>query len=70
MLPATVVYVYTGWAGGEALAGEGTMTETLVRVVLVLSALGALAVLPRLVVRLSRARTKGRSGVRRRGDGA
>src|SRR3984893_4507992 len=50
MLPATAVYVYTGWAGGEALAGGGTMHETLARVALALSALGALAVLPRLVV--------------------
>ena len=58
MLPATVVYVYTGWAGGEALAGEGTMTETLVRVVLALSALGALAVLPRFVVRLTKRRRR------------
>lgn len=23
MLPATALYVYAGWAGGEALAGEG-----------------------------------------------
>ena len=58
MLPATTVYVYTGWAGGEALAGEGTMNETLARVALALSALGALAVLPRLVVRLARRRRK------------
>ena len=58
MLPATTVYVYTGWAGGEALVGEGTMNETLARVALALSALGALAVLPRLVVRLARRRRK------------
>ena len=34
------------------------MTETLVRVVLALSALGALAVLPRFVVRLTKRRRK------------
>jgi uncharacterized membrane protein YdjX (TVP38/TMEM64 family) len=56
MLPATAVYVYAGWAGGEALVGEGTLSQTLVRVLVALSALGALAVLPRLVVRLTRRR--------------
>src|SRR5439155_1497800 len=48
MLPATTVYVYTGWAGGEALAGEGTMSETLARVALGLAVLVALAASLRL----------------------
>src|SRR5258705_5479040 len=28
MAPATAVYVYAGWAGGEALTGEGTLSAT------------------------------------------
>src|SRR5260370_31445808 len=35
MLPATMVYVYTGWAGGEALAGGGAVNEKVTRVGLV-----------------------------------
>ena len=58
MAPATAVYVYAGWAGGEALTGEGTLSETAWRVFFALSALGCLAVLPRLVVRFSRNRRK------------
>lgn len=56
MAPATVVYVYAGWAGGEALAGEGTISQTLVRVLVALSALGVLAVLPQLAVRFAKRR--------------
>src|SRR6266567_4858160 len=56
MLPATVVYVYAGWAGGEAIAGEGTLSQTLVRVLIALSALGMLAVLPQLAVRFAKRR--------------
>ena len=58
MAPATAVYVYAGWAGGEALTGEGTISETAWRVFVALTALGCLAVLPRLVVRFSRSRRK------------
>lgn len=58
MAPATAVYVYAGWAGGEALTGAGTLSETAWRVFLALTALGCLAVLPRLVVRFSRKRRK------------
>jgi uncharacterized membrane protein YdjX (TVP38/TMEM64 family) len=58
MAPATAVYVYAGWAGGEALTGEGTVSETAWRVFFALTALGCLAVLPRLVVRFSRNRRK------------
>jgi uncharacterized membrane protein YdjX (TVP38/TMEM64 family) len=56
MAPATVVYVYAGWAGGEAIAGEGTLSQTLVRVLIALSALGVLAVLPQLAVRFAKNR--------------
>jgi len=56
MAPATVVYVYAGWAGGEAIAGEGTLSQTLVRVLIALSALGMLAVLPQLAVRFAKRR--------------
>jgi uncharacterized membrane protein YdjX (TVP38/TMEM64 family) len=56
MAPATVVYVYAGWAGGEALAGEGTISQTLVRVLVALSALGMLAILPQLAVRFAKSR--------------
>jgi uncharacterized membrane protein YdjX (TVP38/TMEM64 family) len=58
MAPATAVYVYAGWAGGEALAGQGTLSETAWRVLVALTALGFLAVLPRLVVRFARNRRK------------
>jgi uncharacterized membrane protein YdjX (TVP38/TMEM64 family) len=61
MAPATAVYVYAGWAGGEALTGQGTVSETAWRVLIALAALACLAVLPRLVVRLSR----NRRGLRR-----
>jgi uncharacterized membrane protein YdjX (TVP38/TMEM64 family) len=56
MAPATVVYVYAGWAGGEAIGGEGTISQTLVRVLVALSALGMLAVLPQLAVRFAKRR--------------
>ena len=56
MGPAAAVYVYAGWAGGEAIAGEGTLSQTLVRVLVALTALGMLAVLPRLVVRFTKSR--------------
>jgi len=56
MAPATVVYVYAGWAGGEAIACEGTLSQTLVRVLIALSALGMLAVLPQLAVRFAKRR--------------
>jgi len=56
MAPSTAVYVYAGWAGGEALAGKGTVSETMWPVLVALVALGCLAALPRVVVRLSRRR--------------
>ena len=56
MAPATVVYVYAGWAGGEAIAGEGTISQTLVRVLIALTALGMLAVLPQLAARFAKSR--------------
>src|SRR5713101_2322540 len=56
MAPAAAVYVYAGWAGGEAIAGEGTLSQTLVRVLIALSALGMLAVLPQLAVRFAKRR--------------
>ena len=56
MAPATVVYVYAGWAGGEAIAGEGTLSQTAIRVLVALTALGVLAVLPQLAVRFARNR--------------
>ena len=58
MAPATAVYVYAGWAGGEALTGEGTLSETAWRAFIALTALGCLAILPRLVVRFSRNRRR------------
>jgi uncharacterized membrane protein YdjX (TVP38/TMEM64 family) len=58
MAPATAVYVYAGWAGGEALAGEGPLGEMAWRVGIALAALACLAVLPRLVVRFTRNRRK------------
>ena len=56
MAPAAVVYVYAGWAGGEAIAGEGTISQTLVRVLVALTALGMLAVVPQLAVRFAKSR--------------
>src|SRR5713101_2899343 len=56
MAPAAAVYVYAGWAGGEAIAGEGTISQTLVRVLVALSALGMLAILPRVAVRFAKSR--------------
>jgi len=61
MAPAAAVYVYAGWAGGEAIAGEGTLSQTLVRVLVALTALGMLAVLPQLAVRFAKSRRKIRS---------
>ena len=58
MAPATAVYVYAGWAGGEAIAGEGTISQTLLRVLVALTALGMLAVVPPLAVRFARSRRK------------
>lgn len=58
MAPAAAVYVYAGWAGGEAMAGEGTISQTLVRVLVALTALGMLAVLPQLAVRFAKSRRK------------
>jgi len=56
MAPSTAVYVYAGWAGGEALAGKGTVSETMWPVLVALVALGCLAALPRVVVRLTKRR--------------
>ena len=56
MAPATAVYVYAGWAGGEALTGEGPLGETAWSVGIALTALACLAMLPRLVVRFARNR--------------
>jgi len=53
MAPATAVYVYAGWAGGLALAGEGTLSDTAWRALVALTALAFLALLPKLVVRLA-----------------
>ena len=61
MAPAAAVYVYAGWAGGEAIAGDGTISQTLVRALVALTALGMLAVLPKLVARVA----KGRRSLRR-----
>lgn len=61
MAPAAAVYVYAGWAGGEAVAGEGTISQTLLRVLVALTALGMLAVLPRLAVRFAKGRRRLRS---------
>jgi len=58
MAPSTAVFVYAGWAGGEALAGKGALSETVQHVVVALAALGCLAMLPRVVVRLSRRRRR------------
>ena len=58
MAPAAAVYVYAGWAGGEAIAGEGTISQTLTRVLVALMALGVLALVPRLAVRFARSRRK------------
>ena len=58
MAPATAVYVYAGWAGGEAIAGEGTIRQTLARVLVALTALGMLAILPRLAMHFARSRRK------------
>jgi uncharacterized membrane protein YdjX (TVP38/TMEM64 family) len=58
MAPSTAVYVYAGWAGGEALAGQEALSKTAWQVFVALTALGCLAVLPRLVVRVARNRRK------------
>jgi len=58
MAPAAAVYVYAGWAGGEAIAGEGTISQTLVRVLVALTALGMLAVVPKLAARVAKGRRK------------
>lgn len=58
MAPATAVYVYAGWAGGEAIAGEGTISQTLVRVLVALTALGMLAVVPQIAARFAKSRRK------------
>ena len=58
MAPATAAYVYAGWAGGEALAGQEALSKTAWQVFIALTALALLAVLPRLVVRLARNRRK------------
>ena len=51
MLPATVAYVYSGWVGGEALAGEGTLGEAAPHIVAAFAGLGVLAAIPRLIQR-------------------
>src|SRR5262249_215464 len=60
MAPPTAVYVYARWAGGGGggggVGGEGVLGETAWRVGIALTALGCLAVLPRLVVRFARNR--------------
>lgn len=61
MAPAAAVYVYAGWAGGEAIAGEGTISQTLARALVALTALGMLAVLPQLAARFAKSRRKLRS---------
>jgi len=58
MAPGTAVYVYAGWAGGEALGGQEALSKTAWQVFVALTALALLAVLPRLVVRLARNRRK------------
>jgi uncharacterized membrane protein YdjX (TVP38/TMEM64 family) len=49
MLPATVAYVYSGWVGGEALAGEETLLEAAPHIVVAFAGLGLLAAIPRIV---------------------
>ena len=51
MLPATVAYVYSGWVGGEALAGEGTLGDAAPHIVAAFAGLGILAAIPRLIQR-------------------
>jgi uncharacterized membrane protein YdjX (TVP38/TMEM64 family) len=61
MLPATAAYVYSGWVGGEAIAGEGTLGEAVPHVVVALAALGILAAVPRIVQHYRRRRDPGAS---------
>jgi uncharacterized membrane protein YdjX (TVP38/TMEM64 family) len=61
MLPATVAYVYSGWVGGETLAGEGTLTEAVPHILAALGGLAVLAAVPRLVQRW-RARKRAAAG--------
>jgi uncharacterized membrane protein YdjX (TVP38/TMEM64 family) len=51
MLPATVAYVYSGWVGGETLAGEGTLVDAVPHIVAAFAGLGILAAIPRLIQR-------------------
>ena len=56
MLPTTAAYVYAGWAGGEAAAGEGTLSGTVANVIVALTAIGLVAVVPRFLRRAARRR--------------
>lgn len=51
MLPATAVFVYSGWVGGETLAGQGTLADAAPHVVAALAALAVLAAVPRVIQR-------------------
>jgi uncharacterized membrane protein YdjX (TVP38/TMEM64 family) len=56
MLPATVAYVYAGWAGGEAASGEETLLEALTTLLIALAGLGIIAAIPRVYSRWIRRR--------------
>jgi uncharacterized membrane protein YdjX (TVP38/TMEM64 family)/rhodanese-related sulfurtransferase len=66
MLPGTVAYTYLGFAGREAIAGEGLIRNGLIALAL----LAALAFLPRLVARLRRRPMLPIEGLKRRLDAA
>jgi uncharacterized membrane protein YdjX (TVP38/TMEM64 family) len=51
MLPATAAYVYSGWVGGETLAGDGTLADAVPHIVAAFAGLGVLAAIPRLIKR-------------------
>jgi uncharacterized membrane protein YdjX (TVP38/TMEM64 family)/rhodanese-related sulfurtransferase len=66
MLPGAVAYTYLGFAGREAIAGEGLIRNGLIALAL----LAAVAFLPRLVARLRRRPMLPVEGLKRRLDAA
>ncbi|RKT45474.1 TVP38/TMEM64 family protein [Thiocapsa rosea] len=64
MLPGAVAYTYLGFAGREAIAGEGLIRNGLIALAL----LAAVAFLPRLVARLRQRPTLPVEGLKRRLD--
>jgi uncharacterized membrane protein YdjX (TVP38/TMEM64 family) len=58
MLPATVAYVYAGWAGGEAASGEESFAEAVRTVLIALAGLGIIAAIPRVYSRWIRPRAE------------